>query len=522
MKGNILFRVSKDMMQAVVWKEPAGESEITTATIQDLLEEQGIKAGIDKSAIEQCVADKNYGNEYIVATGKEPTDGKDGYFEFFFDRNLESTKPKIREDGSVDYSLQRQLVQSGQLLCNYHPAKGGAFGYTVFASVIAPVAVKDLPPYHTTGVEKKDNQYFATVNGEVHLNQDTLFVDDKLIIYGDASNATGEVRFNGDIQIQGDVLSNVHVVADGSVEVFGVVEGARIEAGKDIIVKHGIHGMEKAILKAKGSVYASFIEEAHIEAEENIVFNYMCNSTVYAKKHIRAEGRAGSILGGTTIAGESILAKRVGNESETRTKLKIQSSGELPTPYCKITVSSEAFDGAEFEIEGVPFKGQTMPIGEYHLVNNAVQHFTIGSFVINTPLPKVEKEEKKTILLVDDEPMILKTFFGYLNPDYKVLAANSAKDAFAILEHTRPDLVLLDINMPNMNGIQMLNEMRSKNWKSYHDVPVMFATAITDKRIVEKCMTLYPQGYLIKPLNKDELHDVVDNFFSKNQKSNTE
>ena len=156
--------------------------------------------------------------------------------------------------------------------------------------------------------------------------------------------------------------------------------------------------------------------------------------------------------------------------------------------------------------------------GEYHRVCGVIQHYPVGEFDEEYyQMIEWEKEKtvRKTILLVDDEPMILKTFYGFLKDEYNVSAVNSAKDAFNYLEKHIPDLILLDFNMPNMNGGEMLERMRKLTWKKYCNVPVIFVSALTDRALILKCLMLYPQGYLMKPIRKDDLLLAVKNFFEK-------
>ena len=517
MKGSVKIAITKNMMSASAFIDMDGDNELTEEYILELLEEKGIKAGIKKDVIKSIFQENSYGKEYIIAEGQPAKAGTPGFYEFFFKTGKKEYHPRILEDGSVDYSIQRELVKMGDLLAQYHPSKPGTFGYTIFANVVAPIPPKDLPVLHMSGVEKIDNYYYAATNGEVSYRDDTLAVNDVLTIEGNATNATGTITFTGDIHIRGDVISGVKIKAEGNVLVDGVVEGATIEAAKDIIIKQGIHGQGKAVIKTKGTVCSTFIEEAKVDAGQNITFNNAYYSVLTAQEEIHAEGRLGNILGGVTIAGKGIYTKSSGNATEIKTKLYISKHEDAIDPRCCIVIEKELFSGTEIHFGDVAFKGLDSS-GEYHLVHGVVNRYEIGNFVYIPEKKPVVEVKKPTILLVDDEPMILKTFYSYLSKDYKVMAVNSAKDAFALMEKTLPDLVLLDYRMPNMDGGQMLEKMRKMTWKWYNKVPVIFATAVTDKSVVEKCLSLYPQGYLIKPLGQDELLDVVNNFFEENQK----
>lgn len=71
--------------------------------------------------------------------------------------------------------------------------------------------------------------------------------------------------------------------------------------------------------------------------------------------------------------------------------------------------------------------------------------------------------------------------------------------------------------MPLMNGGELLERIRKSPDKSIASIPVFFLTSVTDKRVIIECMRLFPQGYLLKPLGKEELLKIVGEFFAKNQ-----
>ena len=517
MKGRIKISVSSDMMEAI-GMIVEGEEEITQELVREKLEEHGIKAGLCKEGIEGLVACKSYQDSFVLAKGRKSGMLNEGHYDFYFDTEPKEYRPQIRTDGSVDYSIRRELVKAGDKIAQYYPPSNGYFGYTVYATVIAPVAPKETIIDCGMGVEVRDHVYYATANGEVILKKDTLSVYEQQVIDKDAGNATGVIQYNGSIYVKGDVLSGVTMIADGNIKVDGVVEGANIEAGGDIIIKYGIHGDHRADIKAKGSLYTSFIEEAKVQTGENVYFASIINSDVYAGENIESKTAIGRIVGGAVVAGRSIIVENAGNDAEIVTKLCIENHQNKSLPCCKIQIENKFYPGVELRISDSVYMGRMRKIGEYHRVCGVIQHYPVGEFdeeYYQMIEREKEKAVRKTILLVDDEPMILKTFYGFLKDEYNVSAVNSAKDAFNYLDKHIPDLILLDFNMPNMNGGEMLERMRKLTWKKYCNVPVIFVSAVTDRALILKCLMLYPQGYLMKPISKDNLLLAVKNFFEK-------
>ena len=85
-----------------------------------------------------------------------------------------------------------------------------------------------------------------------------------------------------------------------------------------------------------------------------------------------------------------------------------------------------------------------------------------------------------------------------LSDNYEVISVTSGLSAFRSITLNRPDLILLDYEMPVCNGRQILEMIRSE--KSFTDIPVIFLTSRVDKESVKKVVELKPQGYLSKSL----------------------
>lgn len=116
-------------------------------------------------------------------------------------------------------------------------------------------------------------------------------------------------------------------------------------------------------------------------------------------------------------------------------------------------------------------------------------------------------EEKKNILVVDDDPMMLKLIKEQLKDTYSVATAINSNIAFKFLEKKKTDLILLDYEMPGENGAQVLEKVR--NNEATAQLPVIFLTGINDKDKIRKVLELKPQGYLLKPIDRNKLLDII-------------
>ncbi len=128
-------------------------------------------------------------------------------------------------------------------------------------------------------------------------------------------------------------------------------------------------------------------------------------------------------------------------------------------------------------------------------------------------LEENETSHKKKVLVVDDSSVMQHTMKQLLEKDYEVSLAKSAMSAIQSITLDKPDLVLLDYEMPGCNGSQVLEMIRSE--EEFSSIPVMFLTSRVDKETVNKVLALKPNGYLPKQMPLPEIKKMVDNYFKK-------
>ncbi|MCH5337934.1 MAG: response regulator [Acetatifactor sp.] len=126
------------------------------------------------------------------------------------------------------------------------------------------------------------------------------------------------------------------------------------------------------------------------------------------------------------------------------------------------------------------------------------------------------RQSKKKILVVDDSGAMLRNIKGWLEDKYQVILANSGAMAIKYLATNRPDLVLLDYEMPVVDGSQVLEMIRTET--EFSDIPVIFLTSKNDKESILKVMALKPEGYLLKTMEPEKIVQEIDNFFEKRKR----
>ncbi len=131
----------------------------------------------------------------------------------------------------------------------------------------------------------------------------------------------------------------------------------------------------------------------------------------------------------------------------------------------------------------------------------------VGDFLIQQRM----QQNKKMILIVDDDPTYLKLIKEWLKDDYRVSMANSGMQAITWLANNCADLVLLDYEMPTIKGSKVLEMLRSD--AQIADIPVMFLTGKSDKQSIIEVLALKPAGYLLKSIDRKTLLETLNKFF---------
>ena len=114
---------------------------------------------------------------------------------------------------------------------------------------------------------------------------------------------------------------------------------------------------------------------------------------------------------------------------------------------------------------------------------------------------------KKKILVVDDEETMTTLLKFFLSNKYNVTAVNSGAEAEAWLEKNLPDLIISDIQMDDMDGFKLLQNIRLRGYTKH--TPIIMLSGKTESKERIKSYKLGAQDYLTKPFNPEELEEIV-------------
>lgn len=336
-EANAKVMISTDkMMATLLLAKPEAGTEYNLNDITRFLKKKGIIQGIDIPKIQRMLNNQEYGDDVCVARGKSVVHGKDGRFEFDFRTDL-LRYPEADEDGEVDYRKVQlmEVVKEGQKIARYIPPTKGEFGFTITGELIIPQAGKDLRPLRGKGlVLSGDRQtYYAGQDGTITYKDDRIEIERALIISGNVDSSTGNLDYDGNIYITGDVLSGMRVNAGGDIQICGSVESAIINCGGDIVVHKGMRGSGVGYISAQGNVFGKFFDNVRIKANEYVEANQFTKCKIDTPKKVYATGNDGTILGGKVHATKGVQTVNCGNSAEVETVLNCGISQESMFQY---------------------------------------------------------------------------------------------------------------------------------------------------------------------------------------------
>lgn len=327
LEANYQIKITKDLLQAFIYvTAPLGGEEMTEESINNFLRDNKIVFGIKKEEISNMVRNHIYEKDVLVAAGIPPIESKDAKLEYHFDTTNEKHFV-IDSEGKVnlkELSLVKN-VKKGQVLVTLTPEVDGTPGKNILGLDISVKAGKKIPLPRGKYVEISDDslQLIAAIDGEVKLLDGKVNVFSIHEVKANVDNSTGNIHFSGKVLVNGNVLTGFEIEADGDVEVYGVVEGAKIVSRGSIILHRGINGMNRGELYCEKDLVSKFIENSKVEVKGNITSDAIMHSTIVCGKKLEATGRKGLLVGGTFKVCDDVKAKVIGSPMATITEIEV-------------------------------------------------------------------------------------------------------------------------------------------------------------------------------------------------------
>lgn len=285
-----------------------------------------IKFGLIKEEVAKLLLNPLFDTRILIARGKAPVQGKDGEIVFHFDTSASSIKPKLLEDGTVDFKNLDNItkIEEGALLAELIDPIDGENGVNVYGkeTPFLPGKPKVLKGGKNTRFSDERDKLYAATSGLVRFQDGKVIVENTYKV-DSVGVASGNIDFDGSVVVKTDVLTGFILKATGMIEIKGKVEGGEIHSTSDIMVKGGIQGFSKYKVSTTGNLHSKFLENAIVTVGGDIDSEAIMHSDVQSGGVINCTYNKGLIVGGNITAKKEISAKVIGSSMATKTNLDV-------------------------------------------------------------------------------------------------------------------------------------------------------------------------------------------------------
>lgn len=321
--AKVFTKISENGLYAWVFVfAPTRGREVDDEMLKTALMENVIISGVDERAVSAIVTEHMYFKVVPVAFGIPASDGEDGEI-------IDCLPPAhtldeiLPEDASAERrglpgdSHAFSLVHRGDIVCKIVKPTAAIQGISVRGAKIRGRHGRAVEVPRGPNVELAENgtDIIASSDGRVNFTNGKYIVGNATVINGNVDISTGDIVFDGDVMVQGDVLEGFSIDATGDVLVRGMAENTTIKAGGDIVIEKGMNGGNEGSLTAGGNIKCKYLENCRVSAGKCVYSENIICSEVSSDDSIFATGGKGVIIGGTCIAPKIIRAIRIGSDS---------------------------------------------------------------------------------------------------------------------------------------------------------------------------------------------------------------
>ena len=353
--------VSQDGLQATLSARDGEGSgrRIGLDEIHRALKDAGVTEGIDADALLDAAESLKQGNRVdhrVVARGRPPISAAGNHIEYLISL-ASGEEVTTRQDGSVDYKTHDTVttVDVGTKILRVIPSDGTSHpGVDVHGKEISPKedAAREITPGANIETEVDADgitTYVAARAGELELTESSIAVLPRKTIKGNVDMAAGNIKFPGPVEITGSVHSGFYVMSSGDVTIGEGVDAALVSADGDILVRQGVRGGSKGVIRAKGNIGVGFAEQATLLSVQDVTImsgallcTIKCNGLVTHKKdknglvggQIRARkgldvfnlGSAGGVKTWVSFGQDYLIMDQIEREEGEIEKIKKQIS----------------------------------------------------------------------------------------------------------------------------------------------------------------------------------------------------
>lgn len=366
------IRVSKDLLEAHITLHMTEEEleHTNMAHLKDAIEIEIAKQGIEYSTdLDELLDTITVGEPYLMAKGIAPIDGEDAKITMY---EVKEIKPEIINDDGVDHyelNIINKVLEDEWLGERIEPTLG-TDGENIYKKPVkAKPGEQKALKYDVKSVREvladdgKSTILKAMYSGAVIFFDEEVGVLNSVEIEGSVGYSTGNIDFNGFVEITDTVEDNFSVVADQTVQIdgkMGVGACELIESRKgDVVIKGGVAGKHHAVIRAKENIYLKFAADCTIECEGTLNIGFYAMNCKIKAKEVIGETVDSRIIGGEVTADIRIEAGSLGSKAHTKTYLKVLgfNKQKLKEDYDRL------YKGIEITKEKI--KKQEEEVGKY-------------------------------------------------------------------------------------------------------------------------------------------------------------
>lgn len=319
-----LFYVSADCMRAYACILPPaqGGKDLDPERFLEDMRYEGIAYGIDQRAVAQLTSAKTYLRIVQIAKGQPPEDGVDGKLEELYERRHAQTPELSDEEMKSGQDFRKknliQTIREGEPLCRITPPVPATFGCNVAGTRLLGKAgnAVQVPQGRFTSISEDGLFLRADISGIVLVENDAFTIHSQRVLEQDIDATVGNLKFDGDIYIRGNVEDGVTIEATGNIMIIGDVRYGEIKSGGTICVQGEVKGDFSIRLRAAKQIQCLVMENVTAYAIEDIYTGVIANSEVVSEKgSVYALMGRGLIFNSAITAGRSVYARKIGNIS---------------------------------------------------------------------------------------------------------------------------------------------------------------------------------------------------------------
>ena len=335
----ITVEITDDAMTALVSLSPPHGGK--AANIEDVLRaltDAGVSLGLDHAALlAACQAGE--ADKLVVAHGTPPVEGVDSNFIELVPQTV-NREPKLNAEGLIDYREHGAItmVEPGAPLMRRVPPVPGVDGHTVLGQPIAHRPVRDEPFSQGLAgaqISPQDPDLLIAATAGLPVRVPCGVQVEAVLRVAEVNLGTGNIYFDGTVQVEGDVIHDMKVEASGDILVGGTVEGASLKAGGNATIKGGV--IAGANVQAAGTISARFAQGATLRADvlialDDAALDCDLRSSNQILIGLKNPQRA-HLVGGTTSTRMLLKVPVLGSSKSGITQVTVGADPELESRY---------------------------------------------------------------------------------------------------------------------------------------------------------------------------------------------